>query len=134
MMTFVSAALALAMSSGVLAAAQDPLPVFRAEAYVVSRVISLHVGGFDGRPVTGLTSADFSASIDGKLVVAIDMAESVEIPGSYVFSFNPPDALRDDKTHRIDLRIKSPRDGRWVTLRGLNWRAVFAKPPTPLQN
>lgn len=133
-MTLARAALALALSSRVLAAQQEPLPLFRAEAYVVSRVIELHVGGFDGRPVTGLTSADFSAAIDGKFVVAIDMAESRDIPGSYVFSFNPPDGLRDDKTHRIDLRIKSPMNGRWVTLRKLNWQAVFAKPLTPVQN
>ena len=48
------------------------------------------------------------------------------MPGYYLLSFNPPEALRDGKTHRIDVKFKKA-NGKWTTL-PMSWKAVFAKP------
>lgn len=102
---------------------QSP-PVFKAEAYVVTNRVAML--GRDGKPVAGLTVDDFSITLDKKIPVAMGVAENPEKRGYYLLSFNPPDPLRDGKTHRIDVKVKAS-DGKWKTL-PLRWTAKFAKP------
>jgi hypothetical protein len=102
---------------------QSP-PVFRAEAYVITNQIVLLERG--DQPVRGLTAANASIVVDKKIAVPFEVREHSEKPAHYLFSFNPPERLRDGKSHRIDVKIRS-RDGKWRTL-PLKWQATFVKP------
>ena len=115
--------LAAAIAGG-MAQASQASPVFRAEAYVIADFVAI----FDknGKPIPGLTAADFSILVEKKIPVALSVSESPDRPGHYVLSFNPPEHLRDGKAHRLEVRLKS-RDGRWRTL-PLNWKPTFEKP------
>ena len=118
-----SLALAAAVVIGGFQASQSP-PVFRAEAYVIANYLVMH--GKGGKPIPGLTAADFSILVDKKFPVPLSVSESPDRAGAYVLSFNPPDNLRDGKAHRVDVKFKSA-DGKWKTL-PLNWRPTFEKP------
>jgi hypothetical protein len=115
--------LGLAIAMGLLPGQQSP-PVFKAEAYAITNFVVMTTRG--GQPTTGLTVADFSITLDKKIAVPLGVSEDPAKPAHYVLSFNPPDSLRDGKTHQIDVKIKGP-DGKWRTL-PLKWKAVFAKP------
>jgi hypothetical protein len=116
--------LGIVIASGVFQIHQSP-PVFKAEAYVITnRFLML---GRDDRPLVGLTAANFSIIVEKQISVPLAVAEDPNKPGHYLLSFNPPEALRDGKTHRIDVKIKAPQDEKWKTL-PLKWRAVFMKP------
>lgn len=108
---------------GLLPGQQSP-PVFKAEAYAITNGVVMV--NRDHTLTTGLTAADFSITLDKKIAVPLGVSEDPAKPGYYLLSFNPPEGLRDGKTHRIDVKIKAP-DGKWRTL-PLNWKAVFAKP------
>ena len=84
--------------------AQQPTPVFHAEAYVVTNLIAFK--DRDGQFTHGLTSADIQASVNKKAVV------------------NPPAELRDGKSHRIDVKVRS--GDKWHDL-PIKWTAVFEK-------
>jgi len=97
-------------------------PIFHAEAYVVTELINFV--NRDGTVTRGLTSADVRATID-KRPVALDVSEDPKKPGFYVLSINPPNELRDGKSHRIDLKVRN--GDRWRDL-PIKWTAVFDKP------
>jgi hypothetical protein len=119
-----SLVLAMFVIGGLPPAGQAP-PVFRAEAYTVANFIVLvHAD----KPIVGLTADDVSLKIDKRTLVAASLSESTERPGAYVVSFNPPDHLRDGKSHRIEIKVRM--NGKWKTL-PMNWRAVFEKPRDP---
>jgi hypothetical protein len=101
---------------------QSP-PVFRAEAYVITNQIVLLERG--NKPITGLTVADTAIVVDGKIAPPFEITEHPDKPAHYLFSFNPPEHLRDGKAHRIDVKVKTA--GKWRTL-PLKWRETFAKP------
>jgi hypothetical protein len=111
-------ALAIGVASG-----QQPPPVFRAEAYVITNNLILLER--NDKPIAGLTAADFAITVEKK-PVALKVAEHADKPAHYLLSFNPPEELRDGKFHRIDVKFRS-RDGTWKTL-PMRWRAVFEKP------
>ena len=115
--------LAAAMSVVTLHNSQSP-PVFRSEAYVIANYVVML--GKGDKPISGLTTADFSVVVDKKFPVPLSVSESLERAGAYILSFNPPDALRDGKAHRVDVKFKAP-DGKWKTL-PLNWKPTFEKP------
>ena len=105
------------------ASSQQPQPVFRTEAYVITNHLILLER--NDKPIAGLQAADFAVTVE-KRPVPLDVAEHADKPGYYLLSFNPPEELRDGKSHRIDVKFKS-RDGKWKTL-PMRWRAVFEKP------
>src|SRR6185503_10420350 len=99
-----SLVLAMLVIGGVPAAGQEPQgpPIFRAEAYTVANfIVLIHAD----KPVVGLTAEDVSLKIDKKTPVAARVSEHTDRPGAYVFSFNPPDHLRDGKSHRIEIKV-----------------------------
>ena len=101
---------------------QPPVPVFHAEAYVVTEFINFV--NRDGTMTRGLTSDDVQATVNKK-PVALSVSEDPKKPGFYVLSINPPSELRDGKSHRIDIKV---RDGnKWSNL-PIKWNPVFEKP------
>lgn len=84
--------------------------------------------------MAGLVADNFRARIDGKHEVSLNVAEHPSQPGDYILSFNPPEALRDGKRHRIDVWVRPSAKNKWRELRGYNWRAVFEKPTTTQSN
>lgn len=96
-------------------------PVFRAEAYVVTlQAVSWYHGG---KRVQGITTADVQASINKK-PVAIEVSDDPAKPGLYLLSVNPPEELRDDKSHRIDVKVRY--GGKWHDV-PIKWTPVFEK-------
>jgi hypothetical protein len=98
-------------------------PVFKAETYVVAHHLTMSK---NGTPWVGLTAADLSITLEKKISVPLHVAENPDRPGDYELSFDPPEAVRDGKTHKIDVLIKYP-NGKWKTL-PLKWTATFTKP------
>jgi hypothetical protein len=113
--------------SALLAGAQGDAPgphgpVFHAEAYVVTLMMSFE-GGWRTR-MRGLTSADFQATIK-KTPVAMDVSEDPHKPAHYLLSINPPTELRDGQSHQIDIKV---RDGTKWRDSPIKWVAIFDKP------
>jgi hypothetical protein len=98
-------------------------PAFRGGAYVIA--IELPI--FEGRkwckgskPITGLTAKDFTVSLDKKPYPDAELVHDDSRPGHYMLSFTVPDAVRDGKVHRID--VKFAKGG------GLWWQTEIPKP------
>jgi hypothetical protein len=109
-------------------------PVFRAEAYVI--VCPNTFFFFDkfrsGHGIAmshGLTADHFQAFVNNE-PLAVDVSEDPKQPGSYILSVNPPEDLRDGKSHQINVKMRNwpkPDDDQWHDL-NLKWKAVFPKP------
>jgi hypothetical protein len=115
-----------ALLLGLQGEAQTTMPVFHAEAYVVTTLVTFSNG--HGVPSRGLTSENFQVSVN-KTPIAMSVSEDPQEPGAYVLSINPPLALRDGKSHHIDIKVRNwgKTDGKWHDL-PLKWAAVFEKP------
>ena len=99
----------LAFASGALGGSAQEPPRFRAAAHAV--VIDIPV--FEGRKwcrgskaVTNLTVADFTIALDKKPYDIVTVTQLLEKPGHYLVSFTVPDALREGKKHRIEIKIR----------------------------
>ena len=73
------------------AGAQNTPPVFRSDAYVVA----IDYAPAGGAPMLGLTSRDFTVTIDKHIPVAVKVVDDPTRPGFYRITFSPPESLRD---------------------------------------
>ena len=81
------------------APANDASPVFRADAYV----IAIDYSPARGAPMLGLIDKDFIVTIDKRITVPVTVVHDDARPGFYRITFSPPEALRDGKTHKVDV-------------------------------
>jgi hypothetical protein len=98
-------------------------PVFKSGAYR----IAIEIPVFEGRkwcrgskPITNLTAADFTVSLDKKRQLTFELTQDPKRPGRYLLSFAAPEAARDGKEHRLDVTITKRG--------GLNWVTTIPKP------
>jgi hypothetical protein len=110
----------LALVVGLAQAPQPPpggmqvaAPVFRAGVQVVPIYVALM---FNRQPWTGLTLDDFMVVLDQKAHPPLEVTSDLEKPNHYAIYFKPPDESRDGKKHRLQLRVKRPKSGKWTTL------------------
>jgi hypothetical protein len=101
------------------AAAQEPPPVFRADAYVVA----IDYRPVTGAPMLGLTSNDFTVVIDKRTTVPVRVVSDETRPGFYRITFSPPEALRDGKKHRVDVAR--------INKKPVRFQLTFDKPKKP---
>jgi hypothetical protein len=99
--------------------AQGEPPVFRADAYV----IAIDYAPLGGAPMVGLTSADFTVTIDKRIMVPVKVIDDATRPGVYRITFSPPESLRDGKKHRVDVVRTNKKPVRFQLL--------FEKPKKP---
>jgi hypothetical protein len=99
------------------ALAQEAPPVFRSDAYVVA----IDYQPVKGAPMLGLTSDDFTVTLDKRIVVPVKVVDDATRPGFYRITFSPPESLRDGKKHRVDVvrTNKTP----------VRFQMTFEKPP-----
>jgi hypothetical protein len=101
------------------AAAQEPPPVFRSDAYVVA----IDYQPIAGAPMLGLTSNDFTVVIDKRVTVPVRVVSDEARPGFYRITFSPPEALRDGKKHRVDVARTNKKP--------MRFQLTFERPKKP---
>jgi hypothetical protein len=88
-------------------------PVFRGGVYLVPVGLALE---YNGKPWTGLTSADFRVLLDKAELTPLDVTHDERAPSHYTLFLGPPDEARDGKTHVLQVKVKRPNSKNWTTL------------------
>ena len=109
-------ALALAATLTRAVLGQGPPPAQNANLVFTTSVSSipmqLWVKDKQHRPRIGLTAADFTLKIDGKIRTFAEVSELPDKPGYYLLNFEPVPADRDGKNHKLEIKV---RDGGTMT-------------------